>query len=258
METMTAGRWFGTAILVVVAALVAGCSKPPPVESSPAAPPPVETAPSPQAAPEAPQDAAKPGNDSESVSAKHEHFGKPFAGGGVAVVAAPTIGSGAVDVPPTMRVGRESIARLVVSPGDLSTLLKAGGVKNPVGASSAVRLTPRMRASLIAPGSDISPADVQEQAVQVDAPTEWLWTVVPRQPGPMTLVVTLEGLITVDGKDTAIRPPAWTVPVRVEVNSLLFFENNWQWLASAILVPLAAFFGKRWLDRRAPKTRRPR
>jgi hypothetical protein len=46
------------------------------------------------------------------------------------------------------------------------------------------------------------------------------------------------------------------VPVRVEVNSWLFFEDNWKWLASAIVIPLVAFFGKRWFDRRAKGRRR--
>ena len=237
------------ATMLVVAALF-GCSK---VDAPPPPPPPVEAVPEQNTTSPQPQPAEGGGSRPEK---EHETAAAPGVSGPIAIVAAPTIGSGAVDVPGTMQAGRESIARLVVSPGDLASLLRAGGVANPVGASSAIQLTPRMRATLIAPESDIAPTDAQEQAVQVGQPTTWVWTIVPRQAGKITLVFTLEGLVTVDGRQTAVRPPAWTVPVRVEVDSWLFFEDNWKWLATAIVIPLVAFFGKRWLDRRAKGRRR--
>ena len=74
--------------------------------------------------------------------------------------------------------------------------------------------------------------------------------------GEHTLVFTLEGLMVVGRKEIAIRPPALTVPVEVDVNPMYFVERHWQWLLTAIVIPVAGFFGKRWVDRRstAPAT----
>jgi hypothetical protein len=171
------------------------------------------------------------------------------------VIPRPTLGSSVIRVPSTMKEGRESIAQLIVSPTDLQSLLKQSAVTSGTGdvkdAEQNIRLTPRMRASLSAPGFDFTPKDAQEQVVKSGEPTVWVWTLVPSRTGSLTLVFTLEGILTVDGKETAIRPPALTVPVRVEVNPLLFFEKYWQWLMTAIVIPLVVFFGKRYFDRRA-------
>jgi hypothetical protein len=171
------------------------------------------------------------------------------------VIPRPTLGSSVIRVPSTMKEGRESIAQLIVSPTDLQSLLKQSAVTSGTGdvkdAEQNIRLTPRMRASLSAPGFDFTPRDAQEQVVKSGEPTVWVWTLVPTSTGSLTLVFTLEGILTVDGKETAIRPPALTVPVRVEVNPLLFFEKYWQWLMTAIVIPLVVFFGKRYFDRRA-------
>jgi hypothetical protein len=171
------------------------------------------------------------------------------------VIAQPTLGSSVIKVPSTMKEGRESIAQLIVSPTDLASLLRQSAVTGSGGdvkdAEQNVRLTPRMRASISAPGFDFSPKEAQEQVVKAGEPTVWVWTLVPQSTGSLTLVFTLEGILTIDGKETAIRPPALTVPVRVEVNPLLFFEKYWQWLMTAIVIPLVVFFGKRALDQRA-------
>ena len=171
------------------------------------------------------------------------------------VIQQPTLGSSVIKVPSTMKEGRESIAQLIVSPTQLASLLKQGAVTGSGGdiadAKPNVRLMPSMRASLSAPGFDFTPKDAQEQAVKAGEPTVWVWTLVPQSTGSLTLVFTLEGILTIEGRQTAIRPPALTVPVRVEVNPLLFFENHWLWLMTAIVIPVVGFFGKRAFDRPA-------
>lgn len=172
----------------------------------------------------------------------------------------PKLGSSVIRVPSKMKQGSESIARLIVSPEQLASLVhraddaRANDVRD---ARERVRLTPRMRASLAAPGFAIEPKDAQEQIVKEGEPTEWIWTLVPEVTGARTLVFTLEGLMMVGGKESAIRPPALTVPVEVDVNPIYLIERYWQWLMTAILVPLAGFVGKRWFDRRVAAVTKP-
>lgn len=171
------------------------------------------------------------------------------------VIARPTLGSGVIRVPSTMKQGRDSIARLIVSPEDLATLLKdrevTRGDADVRETRENVHLTPRMRARLGGAGFSIEPKDFQDQAVKQGEPTVWVWTVVPEEAGNHTLVFTLEGLIMVGSKEVPIRPPALTVPVEVDVNPMYFVERHWQWLLTAIVLPVVGFLGKRWFDRRA-------
>lgn len=171
------------------------------------------------------------------------------------VIARPALGSGVIRVPSTMKQGRDSIARLIVSPEDLATLLKdrevTRGDADVRETRENVHLTPRMRARLGGAGFSIEPKDFQDQAVKQGEPTVWVWTVVPEEAGSHTLVFTLEGLIVVDRKEVPIRPPALTAPVEVDVNPMYFVERHWQWLLTAIVLPVVGFLGKRWFDRRA-------
>ena len=207
------------------------------------------TAPAPPSAP--PPDYAPPtaASSPSSVSDKRSP-----------ALARPTLGSSVVRVPATMKEGREAIARLIVSPTDLASLLAqtAGltGDGDVRAAADRVRLQPRMRATLSAPGFDLAPKEAQEQVVKVDEPTVWLWTLVPTERGQRTLVFTLEGLVVVDGRETALRPPALLVPVEVDVDPMLWLGKYWQWLTTVFIVPLAIFFGRRWLDRRSARPRR--
>lgn len=176
------------------------------------------------------------------------------------VIDGPALGSSAIRVPSTMKQGKEVVAQLVVSPTELGTLLRrtapAGGDRDLRASQDRVRLEPRMRASLLAPGFEYAPKDSQEQAVQVDEPTTWTWTLVPSDAGPHTLVFTLEGIVAVDGHETVVRPPALTVPVTVDVDAMRFVEKYWQWATTAILIPLVVFVVRRRAERRAkPRTR---
>ena len=171
------------------------------------------------------------------------------------VIPRPVLGSGVIRVPTKMKQGRDSIARLIVSPDDLTTLLKdpevTKGNADVQGTRENIHLTPKMRARLSGSGFSIEPKDFQDQAVKQGDPTVWVWTVVPEEAGGHTLVFTLEGLMMVGKQEVAIRPPALTVPVEVDVNPLYFVERHWQWLLTAIIIPVAGFFGKRWFDRRS-------
>jgi hypothetical protein len=270
------------AVILVVATLLTACGKsepgpatspnpapaaepvspPPPVPQSDQAPPPTPVNEEPhhrqlkgdKAPPDGTRgiDAPKPAVQQPDATAATP---APVGDDASPVIPRPTLGSSVIRVPSTMKEGRESIAQLIVSPTDLQSLLKQSAVTSGTGdvkdAEQNIRLTPRMRASLSAPGFDFTPKDAQEQVVKSGEPTVWIWTLVPSRTGSLTLVFTLEGILTVDGKETAIRPPALTVPVRVEVNPLLFFEKYWQWLMTAIVIPLVVFFGKRYFDRRA-------
>jgi hypothetical protein len=87
------------------------------------------------------------------------------------------------------------------------------------------------------------------QAVSESHNTEWRWEIHPKEEGKHSLHLTLTALIEVDGHSTprAIRTFDKIIEVTVTRTQKLFnfFKNNWQWVWTAILIPIMGWLWKR-------------
>ena len=79
--------------------------------------------------------------------------------------------------------------------------------------------------------------------------TKWKWDVGAITSGSHKLYLVLNTVITVDGEKAprTIRTFDHSIEVKVKFTSQVatFFDNNWQWLWAAIIVPIAGFLWKR-------------
>jgi hypothetical protein len=101
------------------------------------------------------------------------------------------------------------------------------------------------------------------QGISKSEVTEWQWMVKPINAGRHDLYLTLSVLLSVDGVPThrAIRVFTKVIEVKVTWSQQvgLFFEKNWQWLWTAILVPIAGWYWKKGKGNKAkPRCRRSR
>ena len=81
---------------------------------------------------------------------------------------------------------------------------------------------------------------------------EWTWTVEAVKPGKQTLYLTLSALIRGEkGVDTI---HSWEEDVEVSVSvgraTSGFLKDHWQWIWSALIVPIALFLWEMWKRRR--------
>lgn len=115
---------------------------------------------------------------------------------------------------------------------------------------------------------DISPLHAKARQVLLDQPTRWRWSVVPKDGGPERRTLTLEAMALFKvGKDEKVRSKVYEATVRVLTRDLLdrlpptgagvstepppsrwmeFAKTNWQWLWTALLVPVV---GAAWRKR---------
>ena len=85
----------------------------------------------------------------------------------------------------------------------------------------------------------------QVQAVSQTVMTEWKWEIEPTKVGPQRLHLTLSALLTVNGERTprVIRSFEHAIEVHVTWRQNLagFIGQNWQWLWTAILIPVVGW-----------------
>lgn len=118
--------------------------------------------------------------------------------------------------------------------------------------SAEVLVMPRMEAKLSGDPAQVRIVAIapEVQAVSSRLDTSWTWDVTALTPGRHSLHLTLNAVL--DGGD---RRSVQTFDRIIEVDAGLgywisgFVQKNWQWLWSAILIPLAGLGWKKWRSR---------
>ncbi|WP_423284087.1 hypothetical protein [Caldimonas sp. KR1-144] len=156
-----------------------------------------------------------------------------------------TKGSAAIVAPMSANQYEDFPVALAVSGSALGPLLAdiqaTAGPDSHVVGIAGVRLSPRMRAELIGGDFEIQGESLQEQAVATRGNTTWQWTVRSAWPGERTLRVRLHALVLVQGQET---PRSFNVAehrLTVRIDATEWAIRNWQWVASALALPLLAF-----------------
>lgn len=155
----------------------------------------------------------------------------------------------AFNAPEKLNVASSAQIQLLLSLGqsidDLRKALTQPGERE----GAQVRVSGRMEARLTGQNFQITAITPEEQAITSRGATEWKWDVKPATPGRHSLHLTLTALFEVDGKSTrrAIRTFDKTIQVDVTFSQQVsgFVAKNWQWLWTALLVPLVLLLVKK-------------
>jgi hypothetical protein len=167
-------------------------------------------------------------------------------------------GNIAFNAPTKMNLQNTAIIQLLLGskPADeLKRMIEAEGEKE----AARIRVSDRMEARLSGPNFAITAITPEIQAVSRSDVTEWKWEVKPNSIGRQYLHLAISVHLIVDGVDTPrVVEPEFDKLIEVEVTGRQrvdsFFNNNWQWLWTAILIPIAAWLWKRWRTKKGPKS----
>lgn len=153
-------------------------------------------------------------------------------------------GSAAVSAPVSAKKGKPFRALLRTKRSELAPLiesLKKEVPENEVQIGKVnVKMTPRMTATLVGYGFDISPKEGVAQAVSDTDETTWEWMVTPTDSGLLSLRFVLEGTLRVEDMEIPRQFYAYTQNVNVSVGILGFIQEYWQWLATTLAIPTIA------------------
>jgi hypothetical protein len=112
-----------------------------------------------------------------------------------------------------------------------------------------VKVADVMEAHLTGMDFDIVPTTPEVQSISGRETTEWSWQVKPKEFGRLPLRLSLNAKFVVDDKEQThtIRTFEETITVTVAWprSVLVFLRHNWQWLCTAILIPVAIWIGRR-------------
>jgi hypothetical protein len=155
----------------------------------------------------------------------------------------------AFNTPTELHVDEQEAVRLLVSREqtieELQEQIEAAGKTE----GHQITVSDVVIATLTGLDFDIERTSDARQPVLSTGVTMWGWSVEPTEPGTRSLHLTISALIDVDGKEETYTVETfdrtWTVVVPWPDRVTGFAGENWQWLWTAILLPLAALVWRR-------------
>jgi len=162
------------------------------------------------------------------------------------------IGAMAFNTPPPMNIdGPAAEVELRVSLKEsLSELAKSITVPGEVQVHE-VQIANRMQASLYVDpdGLTVTPLTPPLQAVSGELDTIWIWSIKPLKVGRQPVHIEVEAEVNIDGTVTPrlIRVFNGSIAVTITPRQRVerFIKANWQWLWTALLVPVGGWWWKR-------------
>jgi len=114
--------------------------------------------------------------------------------------------------------------------------------------TGSVKLSRVITARLIAPDFEVTAIEPEEQALIAGQTATWNWSLLPKASGTYDVTLTIDAKVEVNNREKTahIRTFERTVKVTVTPTQVIFsfINENWQWLWSALLVPLFLWFWK--------------
>jgi hypothetical protein len=156
-----------------------------------------------------------------------------------------SLGNVAFNAPKTLRANESAVIQLLLSgeqPIDqLQEQLTELGEKE----GEQIKVSDRMEARLSGLGFKIEAITPGVQLVSGEGITEWRWEIEPTKVGRRRLHLSLSALIDLRGSESTytVRTFERSLDVRVTWSERLsgFFSDNWKWLWTTLLIPLAGW-----------------
>jgi Divergent InlB B-repeat domain len=210
---------------------------PPPPTRPPAPPPPVVPPPDPTPPPSPPAPEPEPRPSPSALGAIDR------------IIANLPRANAAFNAPTELALGESAVVQLRLSAQksirELKEEITALGEKE----GANIKVSDRMEARLTGLGFEIEAVTPETQGISGQDVTEWKWEIEPTETGTQRLHLTLTALIEVDGEASprTVRTFERMLVVDVALSTRVseFVGDNWQWLWTAILIPVAG-----WLVRR--------
>lgn len=201
-----------------------------------------------------------------SPAPPHDARGDPAdhgAAGDLATFTGLTQGSAAVSAPRTVERDQTFEVVLRVSPAELDKLLRAmaqaGEPDAQVAGKDMVRLSRTMVARLEAPELIVRPEEPVRQSIDAVDGAQWSWLVRATKGGLHKLQVTLTGEVASATRTDVHRFYAYSHELTVTVGALGLLADHWQWVGSAVVIPLAVAMWTWWRKgKKGGGIRRPR
>jgi hypothetical protein len=165
----------------------------------------------------------------------------------------------AFNAPTTLRLGDSTEIQLLLSAREpirkLQDRISELGKKE----GAQIRVSKRMEARLSGLNFKIQAIAPEIQAVGEQEVTEWKWEIEATKTGTQRVHLTLSAFIDVEGQQTshAIRTFEQTLEIHVTWYDRTsgFIAENWQWLWTAILVPIGGWILHKRRTRSVPDTK---
>ncbi|HEX7140728.1 MAG TPA: tetratricopeptide repeat protein [Vicinamibacterales bacterium] len=143
------------------------------------------------------------------------------------------------NAPDQMKVSNtETVVVRIAPKGEASGI--TSGLSGGTSTAPQEHITPTMAAKLDGIGFDIAPLTPETQLVAGGGFAEWRWDVTPSESGDHDLNLSI--IAKLDQFERVVGTQTHHVHVATDPMGAFkdFFEKNWQWLASAIIIPLIA------------------
>jgi hypothetical protein len=118
---------------------------------------------------------------------------------------------------------------------------------------AGIRMSPRMKAELIGEDFVIEEKGPREQLVTLNEDTIWNWRVHSETLGRHVLIVRLHTLLKIAGEETPKTIDVAETEIDVRVNPPDWALKNWEWIATALVLPVVGWGLKRLRDRKSRK-----
>lgn len=218
---------------------------PPPLQAQPLPPPPVEVSPPTPVDHSLPSASEVPSSASNGGSPPPEqHASSPITPNDIdKIIQGLPLANIAFNTPDTMRTGQSQLIQLTLSASatteELKKQITAAGSLN----SAQVQISDQLDVHLTGANFQIQANTPESQAVGMTHISHWEWQVTPTQGGAQQLELTVNAIVRIDGVDREISIKTFdrTINVNVDWPGWLsaFLAANWQWLWTAIFVPIA-------------------
>jgi hypothetical protein len=162
-----------------------------------------------------------------------------------------SVASIAFSVPELINIRDKVKVQLLIDPTVNPALLEQRITVKGKTTSTKLLVSKIVSANLIATdGITVKAITPERQAISLTQPTEWVWELLPVKPGKFELYLVVNAEVQVDSTRASRQIKTFEEVIEVEVTArqqvMLVFEKYWQWVWTAMLLPLGVWGWKRW------------
>jgi hypothetical protein len=184
-------------------------------------------------------------SSNDFVTSPNDNVSVPGAKSVDEILAALHTGTASVKAPKTVMEYQTFEVVLKLSSKDLATFVREEPIEPDAVAAAVgnVRMSRKMSAEIVTSDFTIESKPIQEQIVSETEDTTWTWQIHSDGSGPEKLTVRLNILLKLPG-DAADTPRTINVanlPIQVKVSPLGWATHHWEWLSTALVIPLGGW-----------------